>query len=39
LKNRKRTRMMKPSDPTIATPKKLIFTIKDTSSLDGLVVT
>jgi len=31
--------MMNPSDPTIATPKKLIFIMSETSSREGLVVT
>jgi hypothetical protein len=30
---------MNPSDPTITTPKKLIFSINDNSSEDGFVVT
>jgi hypothetical protein len=30
---------MNPIEPTIATPRKLIFTINDTSSRDGFVVT
>ncbi len=31
--------MIKPSEPTIATPAKLIFTINEISSLEGFVVT
>jgi hypothetical protein len=31
--------MMKPIDPTIAMPRKQIFTISETSSLEGFVVT
>jgi hypothetical protein len=31
--------MMNPSEPTIATPAKLIFTIKEISSREGFVVT
>jgi hypothetical protein len=30
---------MNPSEPTIATPRKLIFTISDISSREGFVVT
>ncbi len=30
---------MNPREPAIMTPKKLIFTINDTSSRDGFVVT
>jgi hypothetical protein len=31
--------MMNPSEPTIATPAKLILTIKESSSREGFVVT
>jgi hypothetical protein len=37
--NKNRTLIMNPSEPTIATPRKLILIINDTSSREGFVVT
>ena len=39
FRKRNRTLMMNPSEPTIATPRKLIFTINEISSREGFVVT
>jgi hypothetical protein len=39
FRKRNRTLMMNPREPTIATPRKLIFTINEISSREGFVVT